>query len=203
LICSSRSRSEIEELGSPPVEGVVEAPLADKTDAEIALAHRWLPIRYPDYPSTGKFEDFLNYTNQSKKIAKLNKAGIDKIKNLPIWGAESDYETKASTVNIQDRDIICLKAGESVVAVSSVVHGHDNNTGFYCSGAIISCREDDGEGTVRILTSSGIIYDDDGKLHSPKQKVFVKLLNGLKCEAVERSQVSLQSTQLAHTPTPT
>jgi hypothetical protein len=127
----SKAYSECETL---QMDMAMETVMADKTDAEIALANRWLPVRYPDYPSTGKFEDFSNYTNQSKKIAKLNKAGIDKIKNLPTWGTESDHETKAS-VNIQDRDIICLKAGESVVAVSSVVHGHDN-TGFYCSGAI-------------------------------------------------------------------
>ncbi|KAM0881254.1 hypothetical protein ACQ4PT_033071 [Festuca glaucescens] len=171
---------EIANNESRPEERALVKPMAGKTDAEIALAKRWLPLRYPAYPRTGKFEDFLKYTEESKRIRELNKAGYELTKNLPTWGVESDSETetKASEKWCEEKDI-CLKAGRSVVAVSSVGPGHGNSS--YCSGVIISCRED-GLGTVRVLTSSGILYDDDDELHSPEQKVSVKLPNGLKHE---------------------
>jgi hypothetical protein len=51
-----------------------EESMAGKTDAEIALAKRWLPLRYP---TSGKFEDFLKYTEESKRIREINKAGED------------------------------------------------------------------------------------------------------------------------------
>uniref|UniRef100_A0ACD5WFT8 Uncharacterized protein n=1 Tax=Avena sativa TaxID=4498 RepID=A0ACD5WFT8_AVESA len=161
-------------------EGALGKPMAGnkKTDAEITLANRWLPLRYPSYPSTGKFEDFLKYNNDSKRIRELNKAGYDRTKNLPTWGVESDHDTNKASVEFQERDI-CLEAGESVVAVLSVGPGHDNTR--FCSGVIIGCDED-GVGTVRILTSSGILYDKDDELHSPEQKVSVKLPNGVKQE---------------------
>lgn len=92
--------------------------------------------------------------------------------------SDSETETKASEKWCEEKGI-CLKAGKSVVAVSSVGPGHGNSS--YCSGVIISCSED-GLGTVRVLTSSGILYDDDDELHSPEQKVSVKLPNGLKHE---------------------
>uniref|UniRef100_A0ACD5WRE0 Uncharacterized protein n=2 Tax=Avena sativa TaxID=4498 RepID=A0ACD5WRE0_AVESA len=161
---------------SKPEEGAL--PMAGKkTDAEITLANRWLPLRYPAYPSTCRFEDFQKYNDDTKRIRELNKAGYDRTENLPTWGQESDHDTKAS-VEFHERDI-CLEAAESVVAVSSLGPGHDNTC--FCSGVIIGCDED-GVGTVKILTSSGILYDDDDELRSPEQKVSVKLPNGLKQE---------------------
>jgi len=158
-------------------EGGLGKPMAGKTNAEITLANRWLALRYPIYPSTGKFEDFMKYNVDSKRIREFNKAGYGRSKNLPTWGVEPDQETKVS-VKFEERDV-CLKAGESIVAVSSVGPGHGNTC--FCSGVIINCDED-GVGTGRILTSSGILYNDRDELRSPEQKVYVKLPNGQKHE---------------------
>jgi hypothetical protein len=143
------------------------------TEAEIKLAARPLPPRYPPFPTNGTIEDISKYNTETVRIHQLGLK--DPARNLPtVTRQVKDPITAAATSRLRDKDAV-LKAASSIVDVTSTAL--DGSRNFRCTGIILWVVSDETGKHAKILTSSRTVCTFKGVLQDPKPKLSICLPN--------------------------